>query len=150
MRERLQDMVEVAGVTAYMLSAAVYLRARGRLRRPPLTLPVVAARASRVGLGRLLGGARAGVLRDVRPMGGFAYAARLPFLLGEPSDVEGYSRLFVLEDGEPLRSGHAVHVDIHEQGGGRFSHWGRYVIFSTSDNTDPRSNGRRYEYAVHE
>jgi hypothetical protein len=34
-------------------------------------------------------------------------------------------------------------------GGGRFSHWGNglgngYIIFSTSDNTDPRRNGRTY------
>ncbi len=29
-------------------------------------------------------------------------------------------------------------------GGGRYSHWGTHLFFTTSDNSDPRSNGRRY------
>ncbi|WP_154072559.1 hypothetical protein [Bradyrhizobium erythrophlei] len=35
-----------------------------------------------------------------------------------------------------------LHKDIREQGGGRFSHWGDTIIFSTPDGTDPRTNGR--------
>ena len=30
-------------------------------------------------------------------------------------------------------------------GGGRFSHWGDQLYFSTSDGSDPRGNGRIYE-----
>lgn len=51
----------------------------------------------------------------------------------------------VLEDGVPLGPGNARHDDIRTRGGGRFSFWYDYVYFSSSDNTDPRTNGRRYE-----
>ena len=38
-----------------------------------------------------------------------------------------------------------VHETIAELGGGRFSHWtGEGFIFSSSDNTNPQSTGRRY------
>ena len=30
-------------------------------------------------------------------------------------------------------------------GRGRYSHWGRYIYFSSTDNTDPRKNGRSYK-----
>ncbi|BCA54216.1 hypothetical protein W02_13560 [Nitrospira sp. KM1] len=39
---------------------------------------------------------------------------------------------------------HALHADIAGDGKGRYSHWGSGVIFASSDNSDPRSNGRRY------
>jgi predicted O-methyltransferase YrrM len=66
------------------------------------------------------------------------------------------SPLVVLEDGRPLAQPHALHAEIREQGQGRYSHWTyragadrngatyREVLFSTSDNSDPNSNGRRY------
>jgi hypothetical protein len=50
----------------------------------------------------------------------------------------------VLEDGRPLSSGNMQHDDIRKLGQGRFSFWHNALYFSTSDNTDPRSNGRRY------
>ncbi len=66
------------------------------------------------------------------------------------------SPLVVLEDGQPLAQPHALHAEIRELGQGRYSHWTyragadrngapyREVLFSTSDNSDPNSNGRRY------
>lgn len=39
---------------------------------------------------------------------------------------------------------HAVHADIREQGGGRFSHWAGTLYFSTQDGSDPRRDGRVY------
>lgn len=48
------------------------------------------------------------------------------------------------EDDQILGAGHNLHSDIAQAGRGRYSHWGRLVIFSASDNSDPRTNGRRY------
>ena len=57
------------------------------------------------------------------------------------------SRLVVKEDGKPLGPAHSLHADIAETGGGRFSHWDSWVVFSSSDNSDPRANGRNYTVA---
>jgi hypothetical protein len=58
------------------------------------------------------------------------------------------SNLSVFEDGRKLGPAHAMHADIAKIGGGRYSHWnapdGSIVLFSASDNSDPRANGRRY------
>src|SRR4051794_22957903 len=34
------------------------------------------------------------------------------------------------------------------KGGGRYSHWGEMLLFSASDSTDPRTNGRTYEARI--
>lgn len=57
----------------------------------------------------------------------------------------------VLENGVELGPGASMHDKIRNEGGGAFSHWifeqsGPYVLFSTSDNSDPNSNGRKYEF----
>lgn len=54
------------------------------------------------------------------------------------------SSLRLFEDDRELGPSSAVHRDIRELGNGRFSHWRRDLFFSTSDNSDPRTNGRRY------
>lgn len=54
------------------------------------------------------------------------------------------SALRLFEDGVELGPSRAVHLDVRELGGGRFSHWRRDLYFTTSDNSDPRSNQRRY------
>ena len=75
---------------------------------------------------------------------GFAYTARTHH--PELSSHEQPSAAVVLEDGRPLAGpANALHDDIRTVGGGRFSFWFDYVYFSTSDNSDPRTNGRRYE-----
>jgi hypothetical protein len=50
----------------------------------------------------------------------------------------------LLENGVQLGLRNAGHAEIREVGRGRYSFWHDYVIFATSDNTDPRTNGRRY------
>jgi pectate lyase len=40
---------------------------------------------------------------------------------------------------------HSFHQEIRESGRGRFSHWGTDLLFSTSDNSDPNTNGRSYQ-----
>ncbi len=53
--------------------------------------------------------------------------------------------LILLEDDTPLTAPHTAHDEIRRLGRGRYSHWGRRIYFSTSDNTDPRRNGRVYK-----
>jgi len=48
------------------------------------------------------------------------------------------------EDDRPLPHPAAEHVRLFELGGGRYSIWNGDVIFSTSDNSDPNTNGRTY------
>jgi hypothetical protein len=74
---------------------------------------------------------------------GYCYRAPVPGHLR--SDIESTSRLVVLEDGAPLPLPHSLHDDIRTKGAGRHSHWGASVLFSASDNSDPRTNGRVYE-----
>lgn len=87
--------------------------------------------------------------------GGYSYGVpadlppRWPLLFEVQTDAGGLSRAILTEDGKPLVSPHALHQAILEQGNGRYSHWGTpkesAFIFSTSDNSDPRTNGRKYE-----
>jgi hypothetical protein len=64
---------------------------------------------------------------------------------GAPDDRVGRSKLLLYEDGKLLGPPHSAHVEIMAQGKGRWSHWGaRSIQFSSSDNSDPRTNGRQY------
>ncbi|MGY8685022.1 hypothetical protein Q2941_45860 [Bradyrhizobium sp. UFLA05-153] len=71
--------------------------------------------------------------------------------LGDDPTVEGDSRspIIVYEDGRPLGPAHSTFADIKQFGAGRFSHLkGHGIIFSSSDNTDPNTNGRVYRAVV--
>ena len=82
-------------------------------------------------------------VRHVTGEKGYCYVAPLPSRL--LSDRDSSSRLTLFEDGRELGPGHAAHEDIRRIGQGRFSHWGSELYFSTSDNSDPSTNGRHYE-----
>ena len=78
--------------------------------------------------------------KNKRPMRAYTYSLRH----GAPCDRIGRSRLMLFEDGKPLRQRQS-HAKIRSEGLGRFCHWGAHgLIFSTSDNTDPRVNKREY------
>lgn len=90
-------------------------------------------------------------MAGVSANGGYAYFVSQNF--GTPPDVSATipgSRLRLFEDAVDLGPAHAYHVDIRNSGQGRFSHWVDGLYFSASDNTDPRSNGRRYTYRVYD
>ena len=55
------------------------------------------------------------------------------------------SAIRLYEDGLQLGPPHASHDEIRRSGAGRYSHWNGRLYFSTSDGSDPRVNGRRYE-----
>ncbi len=83
-----------------------------------------------------------GRLADFQNEIGHCYIAPAPERL--LSDRDSESRIVVFEGERPLGPGHAAHADIRTLGAGRFSHWGPAMYFSTSDNSDPRTNGRAY------
>jgi hypothetical protein len=63
----------------------------------------------------------------------------------DSSDRPSQSPFVIYEGDKPLGPAHSVHADIEKLGHGRFSHWaGIGFIFSSSDGTDPRINGRIY------
>lgn len=63
---------------------------------------------------------------------------------GDRSEAPFASRLRVFENEAEIAPGHAQHDMIRQVGAGHFSHWGRHLYFSTSDNSSPLTNGRRY------
>src|SRR3954470_13323352 len=75
--------------------------------------------------------------------GGNLWTAELPATLSSEADSEQHptrSPWRLLENGRPLETPHALHAEILSVGGGRYSHWLDTLYFSTSDNTDPRTN----------
>ena len=55
------------------------------------------------------------------------------------------TRAVLLEDGRVLGPAHAIHEEIRTLGAGRYSHWGPWLYFSASDQSDPNRNGRQYK-----
>jgi 2-polyprenyl-6-hydroxyphenyl methylase/3-demethylubiquinone-9 3-methyltransferase len=81
---------------------------------------------------------------------GHIWAAGTPDLvdIADNEDAPKRSPAFLFEDGHQLPRPHASHDDIDRDGAGRFSHWSTCVYFSSSDNTDPNTNGRKYVLLV--
>ncbi len=83
--------------------------------------------------------------RDVELESGHCWTAVIPPLASGDTELDPRrSRLQLLENGTPLGPARSLHDDIRTRGGGLFSHWGDTLYFSTSDNSDPRTSGRRY------
>jgi hypothetical protein len=85
-------------------------------------------------------------LRSFRPERGYAWFVDLPdsILPGEGLGRVRASSLRVFEDSRELGPASAVHDEIRTVGLGRFSHWGRGLMLSTSDNSNPNENRRAY------
>lgn len=88
---------------------------------------------------------------SISPDSGYAFIATPNLTSSFPfeivSDGLGYtgSDLQLFEDHHLLGPAHSVHESIRREGMGRYSYWRQSLWFSTSDNTDPRTNGRQYE-----
>jgi len=76
---------------------------------------------------------------------GYCYRYRFAGCPGDRGSAPRRSNLALLENGKPLGPAHAPYRRISRLGHGAHRHWGKNIIFSTSDNTDPRVNGRRYQ-----
>lgn len=125
--------VSVVLVTLYLLAVGVWLALTRQISLPPL---------SRI-LSSYLYKRYRGKLEKYVPDQGKCFIASVPPHL--ISDHEGYSRVTLLEEGIPLPYGHAAHEDIRIKGEGRYCHWGAQIYFSSSDNSNPATNGKLYE-----
>lgn len=87
--------------------------------------------------------------------GGFAWIIGGTY--GTPADNSNYptqSILRIFENSTELGPAHSLHADIRTLGLGRFSHWsltdgsGESIRFSSTDNSNPKTNGRTYTYCI--
>lgn len=63
------------------------------------------------------------------------------------------STMQVFENGLAIGPAHSLHADIRTLGKGRYSHWcdssgASSLYFSSSDNSDPRTNGKTYTFKI--
>ena len=56
------------------------------------------------------------------------------------------STLMLYENGVPMGFPHVSLKHIARHGKSRYAHWKNKIIFSTTDNTDPNTNGREYYF----
>lgn len=80
----------------------------------------------------------------VRPDEGLAWQAQVLQFSSWSNDVGLERSDLLLFENEKLLAKGAAQTEIREEGGGRYLHWGDSIYFSTTDSTDPRTNGRRY------
>jgi len=67
--------------------------------------------------------------------------------LTDSEDDNHRSPIELYEDDKPLGPAHSTQDDVANLGHGRFSHWrknGTTLYWSSSDNSDPNTNGRAY------
>jgi hypothetical protein len=78
---------------------------------------------------------------------GYAYKVSIPQLsgFGDTAEQAKRSPAVTCEGDHQMGPGHTPFLEIIQRGAGRFSHHNDLVVFSSSDNTDPNSNGRRYK-----
>ena len=75
---------------------------------------------------------------------GFEYVGAIRFKEGSHQRKSGISSVILMENGKILSHPHSFHAAIQRQGKGAFLQQGQNIYFSTSDNSDPNSNGRSY------
>lgn len=129
-----KKLISIFAVSVYLASVGCFLVLTGRIRVSPRGF------ARRV-LAVLRPPFKSNLMELIHENGN-CYVAPLERKL--ISDSNGRSRLTLYEDGQALPYPHSNHDDIREFGAGRYSHWGDAVFFSSSDNSDPAKNGRRY------
>lgn len=66
---------------------------------------------------------------------------------GADSEADPFaSALCLYEDDRRLTAAHANEMAISIGGGGRYQHWHSTLLFSTTDGSNPNTNGRRYSF----
>lgn len=79
------------------------------------------------------------------------YAYKIDYDLdvtGDSQQNPQQSTMRLFENGVEMIPAHSNHEDIRRYGLGQFSHWGNTLYFSTSDNSNPLTNGRKYSYTM--
>lgn len=77
------------------------------------------------------------------------FSVKLPAEMHESCDsveLPRRSKIMLFEDGNPVGFGHQQHAQIIKYGAGRSSHWQESLWFSSTDGTNPNTNGRVYTY----
>lgn len=87
-------------------------------------------------------------IKSLKSDGGYAYKFTERIANGDVSGATQQSILKLYENGVEIGPAHTEHDEIRKNGNGTYSHWGSTLIFSASDNTDPRTNGRTYTYVL--
>jgi hypothetical protein len=83
-------------------------------------------------------------------LGDYGYKVSIPQLM-QPGDTEANmqrSRTVMCEGDLRIGPGHTPYTEIGTKGFGRFIHYQNEIAFSSSDNTDPNSNGRQYKIVI--
>jgi glycosyltransferase involved in cell wall biosynthesis len=85
--------------------------------------------------------------KGFQQQGKYGWYIALPDLEFFADDTEHPTRstLLLFENDNLLQPAHALHDDVWNVGGGCYSHWTAVLYFSTSDGSDPNTNGREYK-----
>ena len=84
-------------------------------------------------------------LANIHHVRGHSFAVqRADVSEGDTNQEPRRSTLEIFENDRSLGPPHALHDTIADIGQGRYSHWWDTIYFSSSDNSDPRKNGRKY------
>ena len=83
-------------------------------------------------------------IEDATHRGGYSYEIPLGTTWMSRKEL-GESPAIIYEDGIPLRYPNTPPFSVDRRGKGRFTIEGGNLILSSSDNSDPRENGRHYE-----
>jgi radical SAM protein with 4Fe4S-binding SPASM domain len=78
------------------------------------------------------------------PEQGCCFSGPIPEKFWEQAE-QSRTPILLLENGVPLPYPDSPHDEIRRHGRGRYSVWKGWLYFSAPDNSDPCSNGRRYE-----
>jgi len=78
--------------------------------------------------------------------GGHSWTVAIPDFLRNDTGNKNRVAFRFFEGGVPVTAAsNAVHAEIATLGGGRHTFWTELFCFSTTDNSDPNTNGRAYE-----
>ena len=135
----------IGGLCVIAVSFLVTTYLLNDFESPATPPPVIAASGPCADANRIL------LPRPFSAWGGFAFGADIP-RFNDDSDSEDNStrsKLVLCEDGKPLGPPHSMHDDVRQKGLGRYSHWGKDVVFASSDNSDPNLNSRSYWIVDH-
>ena len=59
-----------------------------------------------------------------------------------------YTSLVLFEDRRRFERAQSPHPRIERRGRGAYSFWGGYLVFSASNNSNPSTNGKKYDYGI--
>lgn len=123
--------ISALGVYAAFLAVAIFIRSDDSATRPP---PGAGTYYTLAGIHRFSADK-------------FLYSSPVMPLFGRFQDSDydrQYSPILIYENDKPLPFPHTRPDAVEDIGLGRYAHLGAMFLFSTSDNSDPATNGRSY------